>query len=227
MNKTILYVNYEGESAVPIIEALRIEEYEVIEVGHDIEAVEYVESHKIDMLILDYGSKGNEFEVISQLRTRMGFFLILILSDIMMSEKIIKGFAAGANEYITKPVQIEIVLVRIRNLFNLIEIENTENNLPITIGELYIDPRSRMVRRNTQSIELTPKEYDLLLYLARHVNQVCSRERILKLVWKYDYSLGTNVVDVYIRYLRLKIDKGHRHKMIHTSRGVGYILIGE
>ena len=220
-------MNYEGESAVPIIEALRIEKYEVIEVGHDIEAVEYVNIHEIDMLILDYGSAGNQLGVIRQLRTRISFFPIMILSNMMLSENIVEGFAAGANEYITKPVETEIVLVRIRNLFNLLEIQHHENDLPITIGELHIDPRSRRVQRNTQSIELTPKEYDLLLYLARHVNQVCSREQILKLVWEYDYSLGTNVVDVYVRYLRLKIDKGHRHKMIQTSRGIGYMLVAE
>jgi DNA-binding response OmpR family regulator len=225
VNRIILYVNFVGESAIPIIEALRTEKYEVIEVDHLVEAVEYVECHKIDLLILDYGDERNDFAVIKQMRIRNEFFLIMILSHFVQSEAVVNGFKAGANEYLMKPVQIDVVLVRIFNLFNLLSIEQLENVQTVSIGELYIDPKSRTIIRNSQTIDLTPKEYELLLYLARHVNQVCSREQILKRVWKYDYALGTNVVDVYIRYLRLKIDKGHRHKMIHTSRGVGYILV--
>ena len=224
VNEIILYVAYDGESAVPIIAAIREANYEVIEVSNNKGAQEYAEIHDIDMLILDQASDKMDYTLIGELHTGRKPFVTMVLSDQMKTEDIINGFNEGANEYITKPVQIEIVLVRIHNLFNLVSKEGHNKSLPITIGDLTIDPKSRRVMRNTQDIQLTRKEYDLLLYLARHVNEVCSREEILQQVWNYDFLLGTNVVDVYIRHLRVKLDKGFQHKMIQTSRGVGYIL---
>lgn len=225
MNESILYVEYNGGSEVPIMEALRDEKYEVMRVDNDTEAIDYAEQHDIDMLILDQANNTLDYALIREIQKRRKPCVSMILSNRMNTEDIVNGFNAGANDYITKPVQIEILLVRIRNLFNLVSIEDHEKSLSITIGELTIDPKSRRVMRQSQEVFLTPKEYELLLYLARHVNEVCSREEILKKVWKYDYMLETNVVDVYIRHLRVKLDKGYREKMIRTSRGVGYILV--
>ncbi|OAB25419.1 hypothetical protein PMSD_27050 [Paenibacillus macquariensis subsp. defensor] len=224
MNEIILYVAYDGESAVPIIAAIREANYEVIEVSNNKEAQEYAENHDIDMLILDQESDKMDYTLIGELHTGRKPIVTMVLSDQMKTEDIINGFNEGANEYITKPVQIEIVLVRIHNLFNLVSKKGHDKSLPITIGDLTIDLKSRRVMRNSLDIQLTRKEYDLLLYLARHVNEVCSREEILQQVWNYDFILGTNVVDVYIRHLRVKLDKGFQNKMIQTSRGVGYIL---
>ncbi|AOZ91099.1 response regulator transcription factor [Paenibacillus crassostreae] len=225
MANIILYVNYESETALTTIEALRIEQYEVVEVEHDQEALSFIENNEtINMVILDYGKSRDEYSVIRPMRARIKFFPIMVLSHMELDENVVNAFRLGANEYINKPVVNDILLLRILNIFNLLSIKQLENYLPIQIGELHIDLRSRQVMRNLQAVVLTPKEYDLMLYLARHVNQVCSRDQILKEVWKYEYAMGTNVVDVYIRYLRLKIDKGHRDKMIHTLRGVGYIL---
>jgi len=224
VNEIILYVAYDGESAVPIVAAISEAKYEVIKVGNNVEAQEYVDIHDIDMLILDQASGGTDYTLISELHPGRKPFVTMVLSDQMKTEDIINGFKEGANEYITKPVQIEIVLVRIHNLFNLVSKVGHEKTLPIIIGDLTIDLKSRRVMRNSQDIQLTRKEYDLLLYLAKHVNEVCSREEILQQVWNYDFIFGTNVVDVYIRHLRVKLDKGFQHKMIQTSRGIGYIL---
>ncbi|MHA0855266.1 response regulator transcription factor [Paenibacillus sp. CMAA1364] len=226
MNQIILYIHYEDEADEANIQALRIDGFEVIEVAHTIEIIKCIQNQKIDLIIIDFGHMGNDLKAMKEIRKTMVYGPILIISYDTSSDSIIKGFNAGANDYIAMPVDPRILIVRIRNIFLLVGMVNIDMYVPITIGDLYIDPNRHQVSRDDLMIELTPKEYDLLLYLARHVNQVCSRDEILRLVWKYDYSFGTNVVDVYIRYLRLKIDKGHRHKMIHTSRGVGYILIG-
>ncbi|OAB44548.1 response regulator transcription factor [Paenibacillus glacialis] len=226
MNEIILYVAYDTETAIAIVAALKEANYEVMKVNNNDEALKYAEIHEIDMLILDEGNEMNDYSVIREIRKSGKSVVVMILSNRMNAKDVVEAFNAGANDYITKPAQIEIVLVRIHNLFTLVSGERKGKALPITIGELTIEPKSRRVMRNSQEIHLTHKEYELLLYLARHVNEVCSREEILKQVWKYDYSLGTNVVDVYVRHLRVKLDKGFQHKMIHTSRGVGYLLEG-
>lgn len=227
VNEIILYVEYDSGSADPIIEALREATYEVIRVVNNTEAEEYAEIHDIDMLIIDQSmDEVMDYTLIRRLQERKRHFVSIILSHRLNAEDIVEGFNAGGNDYIVKPFQIDILLVRIQNLFQLTANNGLEMSLPLTIGELTIDLKSRRVTRNSEEIYLTPKEYDLLVFLARHVNEVCSREEILKQVWKYDYSLGTNVVDVYVRHLRVKLDKGHHEKMIQTSRGVGYILKG-
>lgn len=226
MNEIILYVEYDIGSAGPIIEALREATYEVIKVVNNMEAEQYADHHDIDLLIVDQAIEGVDYNLIRILQKRKRNFASIILSHSTNTEDIVEGFNAGGNDYIVKPVQIEILLVRIQNLFQLLSNNGLEISLPLTIGDLSIDLKSRNVTRNSQDIYLTPKEYELLVFLARHVNEVCSREEILKQVWKYDHSLGTNVVDVYVRHLRVKLDKGHHNKMIQTSRGVGYILKG-
>lgn len=226
VNEIILYVEYDSGSAGPIIEALREATYEVIKVDNNTEAQEYVDIHDIDMLIVDQAIEMMDYTLIRRLQKRKRHFVSIILSHRLNTEDIVEGFNAGGNDYIVKPVPIEILLVRIQNLFHLTSNNGLEISLPLAIGELTIDLKSRKVTRDSQEIHLTPKEYELLLYLARHVNEVCSREEILKQVWKYDYSLGTNVVDVYVRHLRVKLDKGYHDKMIQTSRGVGYLLGG-
>ncbi len=216
----------DAESAISIVATLREEKYEVIEVFDDMEALKYAEIHEVDLLIVDQGNVMNDFSVIREMQKGRQPIVSMILSNRVSTEDIVFGFTAGANDYLSKPIQIEIVLVRVRNLFNMASIERNAKGLPIIIGELTIDPKSRRVMRNALDIHLTPKEYELLFYLARHVNEVCSREDILKQVWKYDYSLGTNVIDVYVRHLRVKLEKGFQHKMIQTSRGIGYLLEG-
>jgi DNA-binding response OmpR family regulator len=137
----------------------------------------------------------------------------------------VSGLDQGANDYVTKPFAIEELLARIRNLLrNKILIGQPETDVRAQIDDLTMDLKSREVFRADKSIELTPTEFELLRYLIEHKDEVMSREQIITEVWGYDFVGDTNVVDVYIRYLRQKIDKGFSSKLIQTIRGIGYMI---
>ncbi|MNI35717.1 Response regulator MprA [compost metagenome] len=137
----------------------------------------------------------------------------------------VSGLDQGANDYVTKPFAIEELLARIRSLLR----QQTAQQHPhkehvVKINDLFMDLKSRRVQRGNMNIELTPTEFDLLRFLIVHKDEVMSREQIIAEVWGYDFVGDTNVVDVYIRYLRQKIDKGFDFKLIQTIRGVGYMI---
>jgi two-component system, OmpR family, copper resistance phosphate regulon response regulator CusR len=132
-------------------------------------------------------------------------------------------FEAGGNDYMDKPLHPEEFRCRVRNLLSLTG-KRRLGNYVLKIGGLILEPTRRHVIREGQEMELTPKEFDLLHYLATNAGEICLREEILSRVWGYQFPTDTNVVDVYIRHLRAKVDKGYRHKLIHTVRGAGYVL---
>lgn len=134
---------------------------------------------------------------------------------------IVTGLDSGANDYLTKPFSIEELFARIRAQLRSKE---TKGNQDILIGDLRISPNARRVFKADEEILLTPREFDLLNYLVQHKEQAVSREQILSSVWGFDFMGNTNVVDVYIRYLRNKIENGTSVKLIHTVRGIGYTL---
>ncbi|MFW5991712.1 MAG: winged helix-turn-helix domain-containing protein, partial [Halanaerobiaceae bacterium] len=135
----------------------------------------------------------------------------------------VKALDIGADDYITKPFAIEELLARIRAIFRRQQHDEDEPAL-LTVNGLTIDTDKYRVIRNDKEIDLTKKEYDLLVYLAENKGIVVSREDILKNIWGYDYIGETNIVDVYIRYLRSKIDDPFDEKLIKTVRGVGYVM---
>lgn len=148
--------------------------------------------------------------------------VILLTARDSIPDKV-SGLDSGANDYVTKPFVIEELLARIRAILRMAEQQEAEVET-IKIVDLHIDLRARKVIRGGERIELTPREFDLLYYLARNKGMVLSREQILSDVWGYDFAGDTNIVDVYIRYLRQKVDKGFENKLIRTSRGVGYSI---
>ena len=135
----------------------------------------------------------------------------------------VDGLDAGADDYVTKPFVIEELLARIRARLRSLPATRQEGN-KLVVADLVISRDTHLVTRNGQSISLTRREFDLLAYLAENACLVLSRETILARVWGYDFYGSDNVVDVYIRYLRAKIDEPFTTRLLHTVRGVGYTL---
>ena len=186
------------------------------------EAVDYLTFTDYDAIILDIMMpKRDGFEVLRELRQsgRTTPVLFLTARD-SVSDKV-KGLDGGANDYIVKPFSFDELTARLRamtrNSFGMI------SNI-ITVSDLSMDTASHTVKRCGVEIILSAKEYALLEYLMRNAGIVLSREKIENHIWNFDYEGGTNVVDVYISYLRKKIDDGHSGKLIHTVRGSGYVL---
>jgi len=189
------------------------------------EGLELAMEQQWELVLLDIMlPKLNGIEVLRRIRqSNQDIPVILLTARDTVPDKV-SGFEHGANDYVTKPFAIEELLARIRNLLRIFQQKDQDTSPVIRIDDLEINEASREVQRDGTAIELTPKEFDLLIYLAKNKNNVNSREQILSDVWGYDFIGDTNVIDVYIRYLRQKIDSGRKRKLIHTSRGVGYIL---
>lgn len=188
-----------------------------------------------DLILLDIMlPKLNGLEVLRRIRQQGIQIPIILLTARDTVPDRVSGLDQGANDYMTKPFAIEELLARVRNLLRMsavsLQSQPTDTGSDGAHGdEIHIDGlsmniRTRQVKRESQSIELTTKEFDLLYYLASRPGEVMSREQILSQVWGYEFIGDTNVVDVYIRYLRQKIDQGFHNKLIHTLRGVGYLV---
>jgi len=177
-----------------------------------------------DLILLDVMlPKMNGFELTKKIRERGVKTPILMLTARDTVEDKVKGLDAGADDYLPKPFSFDELLARTRALLRR---ATTEKSNIIKIFDLKIDTASHEVARGNQKINMTSREYALLEYLARNKNMVLSRTRIAQHVWGYDFDTQTNIVDVYIRYLRKKIDEGFDKKLIQTVRGAGY-KIGE
>lgn len=164
----------------------------------------------------------NGIEVLRRLRQVSQVPVIMLTAKDDVMDKVM-GLDIGADDYMTKPFAIEELLARIRTALKKMPVLN-ENINKLSIGQLSIDSNQHMVTFGTVPIELTKTEFDLLKYLVENKNIVLTRNKIIDTVWGYEYMGDTNVVDVYIRYLRSKIDDRFNKKFIHTIRGVGYLL---
>ncbi len=175
-----------------------------------------------DGLILDLNlPDGNGFDICKKLRTmHITTPILMLTARDALSDKIL-GLDLGADEYVTKPIDSQELLARVRALIR----RNSKEPLPIlAVGDLTIDPKTRRVRRNTTTIDLPSKEYAVLEFLVRHSDEVVTRSMIMEHVWGSDFETFSNVVDVYIKNLRKKIDMEGQKKLIHTIRGGGYVL---
>ncbi len=178
-----------------------------------------------DLIILDLNLPGKDgLTVLRELRQGKIKAPVLLLTIRAMIEDKVLGLDAGADDYLTKPFSFKELLARVRALLRRrLEAE------PILLKEadLTLDPAQRLVRRGTQKIELSTKEFALLDYFMRNPGRVLTRTMIAEHVWDYDFDTATNIIDVYVNFLRKKIDADRESKLIHTVRGVGYMMQGD
>lgn len=185
------------------------------------------EEKEWDMVLLDLMlPELNGIDVCRRIRQVSNVPIIMMTARDSVIDRV-SGLDHGADDYIVKPFAIEELLARMRALLRRIEIENEENarkQTTITFKDLTVEKENRIVRREDEVIELTKREYELLVELMENVNVVLSREVLLNKVWGYESEVETNVVDVYIRYLRNKIDVPGEDSYIQTVRGTGYVM---
>jgi DNA-binding response OmpR family regulator len=175
-----------------------------------------------DLIILDVMlPKMDGVTIMTELRTRKVLTPVLMLTAKDTVEDIVAGLASGSDDYLTKPFAFAELLARVRALLRRSELDR---GAEIHFADLRLDPVTHKVWRAEKEIDLTAKEYALLEYLVRNPNQVLTRTMIAEHVWDYTFDSFTNIIDVYVNYLRKKIDRDAEKKLIHTVRGVGYIL---
>lgn len=163
------------------------------------------------------------WSIISAIREEGVLLPVFVISGVHSGEGAVSAFSAGGNDYMAKPLHIGEFKSRVLNLLSLTGRRRNLNHL-LKVDGLSLDPSRRYVTRDGIELVLTPKEFDLLYYLAANQGIICSRNEILRQVWGYHFQADTNVVDVYIRYIRKKVDKGHKNKLIQTVRGTGYVM---
>ena len=185
------------------------------------------ENKNWDLVLLDLMlPELNGLDVARRIRQVSNVPIIMMTARDSVIDQV-SGFDHGADDYITKPFEIEELLARIRALDRRINIENEKNKVQQTTLEyrdLIVEKENRVIRRNDEIIELTKREYELLVELMSNLNIVLSRETLLNKVWEYEKEIETNIVDVYIRYLRNKLDIKGEESYIQTVRGMGYVM---
>lgn len=218
------------EKIVRFIELeLKYEGYEVEKAYDGRDGLELALTQSFDLILLDIMLPTlNGIEVLRRIRRVSDVPIILLTARDEVVDKV-SGLDGGANDYITKPFAIEELLARIRATLRkrTPKKDNKKLSVEIVVGPVSLDPIKREVKVSDSSIDLTKREFDLLQYLIENKNIVISRETLLQNIWGYDFPGETNAVDVYIRYLRAKIDEPFGIKLLHTVRGVGYVIKDE
>ncbi len=218
----ILVVEDETKVGCFIKRALEEESYAVDLCEDGLQGLDMALSGTYDLIVIDLMLPGLPgLEVLTRLRKEKIHTPVLILTAQSKVDQRVKGLDAGADDYLTKPFAIDELLARVRAL-----LRRGTSDVPgvLQIDDLVLNPATREVTRGGQRIDLTVKEYALLEYFLRHAGRVLTRPMISEHVWNQDFDTFTNVIDVYVNYLRNKIDRGRAHKLIHTIRGSGYML---
>jgi len=220
----VLVVDDEPNIAELLRMALRYERWDV-EVAHTgSQAVSTARKQGPDAVVLDMMLPDFDgMEVLRRLRSELGDVPVLFLTARDAVEDRVAGLTAGGDDYVTKPFSLEEVVARLRALMRRAGAQQTTEHSILAVGDLTLDEDSHEVARAGTPINLTATEFELLRYLMRNPKRVLSKAQILDRVWNYDFGGQANVVELYISYLRKKIDAG-REPMIHTMRGAGYVL---
>jgi heavy metal response regulator len=199
------------------------EEHFTVDVAYDGKSGEFMAlTSEYDLIILDILlPKKNGFEVLKSLRANGIQTPILILTAKGSIDDKVEGLNSGADDYLTKPFAFAELIARIRSLLRR---TSSEKSNIIKVADLELDTVKHIAKRGEKIIELTAREYSLLEYFMRNKGRVLTRTMIAEHIWDYHFDTGSNIIDVYVRRLRKKIDEGFPKKLIHTIRGVGYII---
>ncbi len=218
----VLVVEDEKKVASFIKRGLEEESFDV-DVAHDGEEGLYMaESNPYDLILMDIMlPKMDGLTAIQELRKKDIGTPVLCLTAKDTVDDIVKGLDSGSDDYLTKPFAFAELLARVRTL---VRRGQQDRGAEIRFADLRLDPVAHKVWRGNKEIDLTAKEYSLLEYFMRNPNQVLTRTQIAEHVWDYTFDSFTNIIDVYVNYLRKKVDKDYDKKLIHTVRGVGYVL---
>ena len=218
----ILLVEDERKLSAVIKKGLKEVHYAVDLADNGEDALFLAQSNPYDLIILDIMLPGRDgISICRQLRKEKNATPILMLTARDDVEDKISGLDSGADDYLTKPFSFPEFLARVRALLRR---KNTEKSTRLKVADLELDQLARQAWRKGQAIELTATEYSLLEYLMLNVGQVVTRTMISEHVWNDDFDSFSNVINVYINYLRKKVDQGHEKQLIHSLRGVGYVL---
>jgi DNA-binding response OmpR family regulator len=220
----ILVAEDDAPLAALLLKQLEQEQFAVQIVSDGKEAVRMASNQPYDLVLLDLSLPGaSGLEVLKGIRSQKPDLPVLMVAGASPVEERVRGLDAGADDYVAKPFVFAELAARIRAVLRR---GDRPGRSVLQVEDLELDRLSRAVRRGTQNIELSPKEFALLEYLMRHEGRPVPRTAIVEDVWKINFDTMTNVVDVYINYLRRKVDSGFDHALIRTVRGVGYQIGG-
>lgn len=222
MPETILLVEDDPRLADFLATELELEGYQVTVIANGMDGLAHVRETQPDLLILDWMLPGmSGLDLCLRLRkTGIQVPIIMLTAKDEVPDRV-TGLNAGADDYVTKPFSIEELLARVKA-----RLRRTHPEEPscLEFDDVTLNHLTREVYRGSQRVELTAKEFDLLEFLLRHARQVLTREQILEQVWGYDFMGESNIIEVYIRALRLKLEASNPKRLLHTVRGVGYVL---
>ncbi|EHB54814.1 two component transcriptional regulator, winged helix family [Mycolicibacterium rhodesiae JS60] len=221
---TVLVVDDETVLAEMVSMALRYEGWNIATAADGASAITAARGARPDAVVLDVMLPDmSGLDVLRKLREQNPQLPVLLLTAKDALEDRIAGLTAGGDDYVTKPFSIEEVVLRLRALLRRTGVTTEDSGAQIVVGDLVLDEDSHEVTRGGDLIALTSTEFELLRFLMRNPKRVLSKAQILDRVWSYDFGGRSNIVELYISYLRKKIDSG-RDPMIHTLRGAGYVL---
>lgn len=221
----ILVVEDEKKVAKFLQQGLEEEHYAVDVAADGEQGENRAATESYDLIILDvFLPKKDGIQVLKGLRAKRITTPVLMLTAKSAIDDKVEGLDSGADDYLTKPFAFAELLARVRSLLRR---GAAEKSTILKVADLQLDTVTHKAKRGEQIIELTGKEYSLLEYLMRNANRALTRTLISEHIWNYNFDTGTNVVDVYMNHLRSKIDDGFEKKLLHTVRGVGYVLKDE
>jgi two-component system copper resistance phosphate regulon response regulator CusR len=218
----ILLIEDEEKLIQALVRNLKAEGFAIDTASNGVEGLELAASNAYDLIVLDIMLPGLDgSQVLQKIRARNREIPVLMLTAIDSVQDKVRHFEAGADDYLTKPFSFAEFLVRIKALLRRRPAQQID---VIRIEDFELDRMTHKVKRANKRIEFSAKEFALLEYLALNTGRVISRAMIIEHVWDQSFESVTNIVDVYIRQLRTKLDEGHERKLIHTVRGSGYIF---